>query len=79
MNTKQTPRTDAQTGEHSTFHGVQMVSADFARQLETQVNELREALEAYVSKDFEMGGTSSKAEIHNVRLAVSRATLERTK
>lgn len=41
-----TPRTDAATGEHSKFHGVEFVSADFARQLETEVQELRAALEA---------------------------------
>lgn len=40
-----TPKTDAATGEHSTFHGVQMVSADFARHLETQVQELTAALQ----------------------------------
>lgn len=39
--------------------------------------ELLEALRAYVEKDFEMGGTSSKAEIHNARLAAARAALNK--
>lgn len=47
-----TPRTDSQVGEHSKFHGVEFVSADFARQLERELiaerekaKELRDALE----------------------------------
>ena len=41
--------------------------------------ELLEALEAYVSKDFEMGGTSSKAEIHNARLNAARAAIKKAR
>ena len=32
-----TPRTDATSGEHSTFHGVPFVPADFARELEREL------------------------------------------
>jgi len=47
--------------------------------LAAEVAELREALAAYVSADFDMGGTSSKAEIHNARLTGARALLEARK
>lgn len=39
--------------------------------------DLLAALQAYVEKDFEMGGTSSKAEIHNARLAAARAAINK--
>lgn len=41
-----TPRTDAQTGDHATFHGVQFVSADFARTLERELTAAESALAA---------------------------------
>lgn len=40
-----TPRCDAKTGEHSTFFGVSMVPADFARQLERELAAARKDAE----------------------------------
>ena len=76
-----TPKTDAVTGEHSTFHGVQMVSADFARQLETQVQELRETLESIKGCADALIGLQPNIAQMNKICAISnlaRVVLERT-
>ncbi len=75
-----TPRTDALEDElHDKLgHGSYEMALPFCRQLETQVQELREALERI---NAEVGYTASPDDwpkLHNVGL-IARAILEKTK
>lgn len=72
-----TPKADAVVSFIACYpnsgEGMEVVDADFARQLETQVQELREALEKISAIDLDARGAKTAVK------HIARAILEKTK